>query len=349
MVKQILKKISLCFCLFGPYLERTTKGGIRQNQVQNQRIKIGFSMDSIREENRKKFRDVFEQRAEELGMDFIILSANNDYLTQIAQAKELVDSGIDVLAVIPISSKASAQIAEYAHSKGIPVIAYHRLILDSELDAYIAPDHIKTGQLQAEYLTKIVPTGNYVYVGGDPDSYNAILLREGSLNALKPYIDSGAIRLVYDELTPAWSPVVAQQHTEKALEANNNNISAVIAANDNLAEGVIAALGEQRLAGKIPVAGNNADLPALHRILEGTQNMTVYKPIKDMADAVINTAITFANKEQFTSNAAVFNGKIEVPSLLFEPVVVDKSNIESTVIQDGYHTFDEIYNTNLTS
>lgn len=348
MVKQILKKISLWICLFGPFLGEAGIGRTRQNQGQGNNIKIGVAMDSLREENRKKFKEGFEQRAQELGVELSILSANNDNLRQIAQAKELVDSGVNVLVVIPVSSKGSVPIVEYAHSKDIPVISYNRLILDADVDAYVSPNHMKLGQMAVEYLTKIVPTGNYIYIGGDPDSYNAVLHREGALDALKPYLDSGAIRLVYNKMAPAWSPVIAQEQTEEALEANNNNISAVIVANDNLAGGVIAALGEQRLAGKVPVAGSNADLAALHRILEGTQTMTIYRPIKDLVDGVMDTAIAFAKKEPFNPNTTIFNGKVDVPTLVFDSILVDKSNIENTVIQDGYHTYEEVYKTDVT-
>jgi len=163
------------------------------------------------------------------------------------------------------------------------------------------------------------------------------------MDALKPYIDSGKIKVVYNELTPEWSPSIAQQHMEKALEANDNNIAAVISANDNMAGGVISALTTHQLAGKIPVVGQDADLSALQRIVQGMQIMTVYKSPKKIADTALNVAIALAKKEKFESNASIYNGKIDVPSVLLEPIAVDESNMIDTVIKDGYQSYEKVY------
>lgn len=307
---------------------------VQLNPENTNNIRIGVSMDTLREERWQRDRDALIQRAKELGVDIQILAANSIDAVQINQAKSLVDTGANVLMVVPHNAELSAQIVEYAHEKGVPVLAYDRLIRNADLDAYISYNSEKIGQLQVEYLTKMAPTGNYVYIGGAPTDHNALLLRKGALDALKPYLDSGAIRLVYDNMTDNWSPSIAQEHMREALAANNNNIAAVVAANDNLAGGVIAALAEQQLAGKIPVAGMDADAAALRKIVEGTQGMTIYKPTPELVNNALDIAVALAKKERFNSNATVYNGKIGVPSLLLEPTVIDQSNVKEIGIRE---------------
>lgn len=346
MRNQILSRITLVYLGLVFSLAILVACTTRQNQQdqQNQnKIVIGVSMDTLREERWQRDQQAMIKRAQELGMDIRILSANGSDALQIAQAKSLVDTGVDVLIVIPHNAEIAAEIVEYAHEKGVPVIAYDRLIQNSDLDAYISYDNEKIGQFQVEYLAKMAPTGNYVYIGGASIDNNAKLLRKGVQDALQPYLQTGEIKLVYDEMTDNWSPSIAQQHMEKALEDNNNNIAAVIAANDNLAGGVIAALAEQQLAGKVPVAGMDADLAGLRRIVEGTQTMTIYKPTAQLVNTALEIASALAKNEKFDANAAVYNGKIEVPSVLIEPTVVDQSNIMDTVIKEGYQSYEKVY------
>lgn len=313
------------------------------NQYKQHNIKIGYSIANLRVEYWKKTKDLFAQRAAESGIELSILSANNNDIRQIIQAKSLVDAGIDVLIITPHNSEIAAEIVEYAHSKGVPVIAYERLILNSDVDAYVSTDHEKVGQLQAEYMMKIVPSGNYVYIGGPSSDHGAILRRKGVLDVLKPYLDSGEIKLVYNEMTTDWMSFGAQQHMIAALEQNNNQIDVVITGADDLVNGVVAVLATQQLAGKIPIAGINANLDALQRIIEGLQTMTVYRPVKQIVNTALETAIALAKKQNFNINTTVYNGKIEVPSILVQPTTVDKNNIIETVIKDGYQSYEQVY------
>ncbi|HEX8707621.1 MAG TPA: substrate-binding domain-containing protein, partial [Pyrinomonadaceae bacterium] len=201
---------------------------------------------------------------------------------------------------------------------------------------------VKIGELQAKYLLDRVAKGNYLIIGGSPTDNNAVLLHDGQLNILKPAVDRGDVKIVADQYSKEWLASEALKNTENALTQNNNNIQAVVASNDGTAGGVIQALGP--LAGNpVLVSGQDAELPACQRIVEGKQAMTVYKPIKPLAFSAVESAIKLANGEQVAAGDKINNGKIDVPSILQEPIAVDKNNMMETVIKDGYHTLEEVY------
>ncbi|MOA14458.1 D-xylose-binding periplasmic protein precursor [compost metagenome] len=197
--------------------------------------------------------------------------------------------------------------------------------------------------MQAEAILKLAPKGKYVYIGGSETDNNAHLFKKGAFNILQPLIDSGDIQVVFDQWTKDWNPANALANMENALTANDNKIDAVVAANDGTAGGVIQALASQGLAGKIPVSGQDAELAAAQRIVEGTQTMTVYKPIKDLAEKAAELAVKLAKGEDVQADKTVNNGKIDVPSVLLDPKAVDQSNIDATVIADGFHSKEDVY------
>ncbi|XXZ55273.1 D-xylose ABC transporter substrate-binding protein [Sorangium sp. So ce341] len=308
------------------------------------KITIGFSMDTLKEERWQRDRDLFKAKAEQLGAQVLVQSANSDDALQNSQAENLLTQGVDVLVVVPHNAKTTATIVESAHKQGVPVIAYDRLILDSDVDLYVSFDNVRVGELQAEALVKQAAKGNFVLIGGSPTDNNAKLFREGQMNILKPLIDKGDIKVVADQWAKDWQPVEALKITENALTKNNNNVTAVVASNDGLAGAAVQALGEQKLAGKVVVSGQDAELAACQRIAAGTQSMTVYKPIKSLAEKAAELAIKMAKKEPIGEKTqTVNNGKKDVPSVLIAPIAVDKSNLASTVIADGFHKVEDVY------
>lgn len=306
-------------------------------------IKIGFSLDTLQEERWQKDRDLFKAAAEKLGATVEVLAANSDDAKQIAQAESLISQGVDVLVVVPHNAEATAAIVEKAHEAGIKVLAYDRLIKNSDVDLYVSFDNERVGEMQAEAIVAQVPKGKYVYIGGSEADNNAHLFKKGAMNVLQPYIDKGDIQIVYDQWSKDWNPAAALSNMENALTANNNEIDAVVAANDGTAGGAIQALTSQGLAGKIPVSGQDAELAAAQRIIEGTQTMTVYKPIKSLAETAADLAIKLAKDEDVGADKTVNNGKIDVPSILLDPIAVTKDNIDDTIIADGFHSKEDVY------
>lgn len=321
--------------------EATTK----TNNVKagDDKIVIGLSLDTLQEERWQRDRDLFIAAAEALGAKVEVQAANSDDAKQISQAENLISQGVDVLVVVPHNAEATAAIVEKAHAAGIKVLAYDRLIKNSDLDLYISFDNEKVGEMQAEAIIKLAPKGKFVYIGGAETDNNAHLFKKGAFNILQPLIDSGDIQIVFDQWTKDWNPANALANMENALTANDNKIDAVVAANDGTAGGVIQALAAQGLDGKIPVSGQDAELAAAQRIVEGTQTMTVYKPIKDLAEKAADLAVKMAKGEDVGADKTVNNGKIDVPSVLLNPVAVDKTNMDATVIADGFHSKDDVY------
>jgi D-xylose transport system substrate-binding protein len=339
----MLLLVAVCLtagCVSGP--QNQSAGGCPPKQKKTGPVKIGFSMDTLKEERWQRDKELVEQRAKEVGADLSVLVANGDDAVQTKQADNLLTQGVDVLIIAPHNGVVAASMVEAAHKQCVPVISYDRLIRNSDVDLYVSHQVVKIGEMQAKYLLDRVPKGNYLIIGGSPTDNNAILLHDGQMNVLKPAVDRGDIKIVADQYSKEWQASEALKNTENALTQTNNNIQAVVASNDGTAGGVIQALGQ--LAGNpVLVSGQDADLPACRRIVEGKQAMTIYKPIRPLAFSAVDAAIKFANGEKVESKDKVNNGKLDVPSILQEPIAVDKNNMMDTVIKDGYHKQEEVY------
>ena len=272
-----------------------------------------------------------------------MLVANSDDSVQVNQCNALLTKGVDVLIVAPHNGEIAASIVQSAHAKGVPVISYDRLIKNSEPDLYVSHQVIKMGEMQGEYALKHVPKGNYVLVGGAPTDNNAKLLRDGQMNILKPAVDRGDVKIISDQFAREWKAEEAQRLTEDALTRTKNDIQAIVASNDGTAGGAISALDVAGLTGKVLVTGQDAQLDAVQRIAKGTQTMTIYKPIKPLADSAVDSAVKLARGEALNAPDRINNGKIDVPSILQEPQAVDKENLDATIIKDGYHKCEDVY------
>jgi len=307
-------------------------------------IVIGLSLDTVREERWQRDRDQFVSHAESLGAKVLVQVANNDDARQNAQAENLLTQGVDVLVVAPHNSESAATIVAAAHRAGVPVIAYDRLINQCDLDLYISFDNFRVGEMQAEYALAKRPKGNYVLIAGAPTDNNAHLYHEGQMKVLKPAIDRGDVKIVGDQWANDWQPVEALKIMENALTRNGNRVDAVVVSNDGLAGGAIQALAEQKLDGKVVVTGQDAELAACQRVVAGSQSMTVYKPIRSLADRGAEVAILLARKQPVPdATRTLNNGKKDVPAILIAPVAVDRDNLAGTVIADGFHPLADVY------
>jgi D-xylose transport system substrate-binding protein len=307
------------------------------------KVRIGFLLDTLKEERWQRDRDLFVARANELGAEVLEQVANSDDALQIQQAENVLTQGVDVLVVVPHNGQTAAAIVDAAKRQNVPVISYDRLIRDSDVDLYMSFDNVKVGEMQARYLLERRPKGNYILIGGAPTDNNALLYHEGQMRVLKPAVDRGDVKIVFDQYSREWLAAEAQKNTENTLTQNNNDVVAVVASNDGLAGGVVSALQEQGLAGKVAVSGQDAELAAVQRIVDGTQSMTVYKPIKPLATRAAEVAVGLAKGERPQTTASVNNGRKDVPSVLLEPIVVDKDNVLDTVVKDGYHRLEDVY------
>lgn len=305
-------------------------------------IKIGLLIDSVVVERWQKDRDIFCAKAKELGAEVIVQKCNEDNATQELQVRTLANEGIDVLVVIAYDKDGLTDVIKAARKKGVAVIAYDRLIRNADVDLYISFDNELVGELMGNELVKKVPEGKYVIVNGSPLDNNSYLFNEGYKNALADAVDSKKVQIISETWAEAWRPEDAYNTVNELLE-RSKEFDAVIAANDGLAGGVIRALAEHRKAGNISVVGHDADLSACQRIAEGTQLLTIYKPIKELAQSAAVAAVKLAQGRSVVSFDKINDGTYDVPYIKFQPVLVTKENMVQTVIKDGFHSYEDIY------
>ncbi len=322
---------------------RETTAGESTAQEHKGPVRIGFSMDTLKEERWQRDKQLVEQRAREVGAVLDVQVANGDDAVQTKQADNMLAKGVDVLIVAPHNGEIAASIVEAAHRHGVPVIAYDRLIRNADVDLYISHQVERMGEMQAQYALSHVPKGNYVLIGGSPTDYNALLLRQGQMKVLDPAIKRGDIKIISDQFAREWKAEEALRITEDALTKTGNKIDAIVASNDGTAGGAISALEAAGLAGKVLVTGQDAQKDAVQRIVKGTQTMTVYKQIQPLAFGAVDAAVKLARHEPVPTTEKINNGMKDIPAILLEPIVVDKSNVDSTIIKDGYQTHQDIY------
>ena len=306
-------------------------------------VTIGLSVADLTLERWQHDRDIFVEKAKELGADVLVQSADGEDEKQLSQIQNMLSQGVDVLVIIANNSDALSPVVTQANEENIPVIAYDRLINNAEIDAYVSFDNERVGEMQAEYIVDQVPTGKYFLLGGAPTDNNAQMFRDGQMNVLDPLIENGDIEVVGDQWVEGWSAEKAMSIVENALTANDNDIDAIVATNDSTAGGAVQALTAQDLAGDVAISGQDADLAAVQRIAEGTQSMTVYKPIQDIATKNAEVAVQLAKGEEIKAEDTVNNGVTDVPFIKLDPIKVSQDNLVDTVIADGFHSFEDVY------
>lgn len=278
----------------------------------------------------------FKDKAAELNCEAFVTDAKSDEATQRKQARELLDQGVKVLIIMAVNAYTAAEIVRDAHSRGAKVIGYDRIIFNSELDFYISHNNFDVGKYMAEYAFKIKPKGKYILLGGDKSDRNAIFVKTGQYHVLKPAIQSGNIQLLLDVYIEDWSRDNALNIMREYLRLSANNVPDVILGSyDGLAYAARDALDEAGITDEIIITGQDAEPQAIKNILQGKQTITIYKPLKPLAENAVITAVKLARGEMPDTTTRIYNNRIWVPTLLFEPIVVDKNNIRETVIKDG--------------
>lgn len=310
--------------------------------VQNTPLKIGYLMDSLKVERWQTDLDIFQRRAKELGAEVLVETAEGDDDLQLQQSQKLMDAGAKVLVLVAHDADKAARIVNAAKARHIPVLCYERLVRNSNVDFFVGTNSELIGELQASWLARLAPKGNYVLIGGSPADNNARVLRQGQLRALKPFIDRGDIKIVGDSWAKDWDPAEAYAIMAKAIDSMNGDIAAVVASNDGTAGGAIQALEEHKLAGKVLVSGQDADLAAIIRILEGIQTMTVYKPLRLQARLAAEAAVSLAAGTPVKNAVSIADGGRTIQAIFVTPVVVTKDNVMQTVIKDGFQNLETI-------
>jgi D-xylose transport system substrate-binding protein len=310
----------------------------------SKRLKIGFAMDTLKEERWVRDRDAFEAHCKKMDVDCVITVADNRAEKQANDVDNLLTQGVDALVIAPSNATQAASMVEKAKAKGVPVISYDRLINSDKIDLYISHQVPVIGRKIAEYALQKVPEGNYVMVYGASTDNNALIMRREQEAVLKPAVDGAKIKIVAENHMADWKPEEALKMAENALTQNGDNVQAFVVSNDGMAGGVVQALANKGLAGKVLVTGQDAAIDGLQRIAEGKQTMTIYNPIIPLASQAVEAAIKLAKKEPVTTTPFMNDAlKKEVPAILLEVSVVDKDNLMATVIKDGYAKYEDVY------
>jgi D-xylose transport system substrate-binding protein len=309
---------------------------------------IGLSLDTLKEERWQRDRDTFIRRAGELGADVRVQSANSDDVRQVNDVRALITGHVDVIVIAPHNGEAMSEAVKECSAAGIPCIAYDRLIKNCDLDLYMTFDNLRVGELQGQFLVDALARlgggkKRILRVYGAKTDNNALLFKQGQDKALGPALQSGAIEVVHEDWADDWRPENGKKIVNAGINKAGHEFAAVLASNDGTAGGAIQALLEEGLAGKVIVTGQDADLAACQRIVGGTQSMTIYKPLKQLAEQAAETAVKMARGKPVVATASLDNGKVKVPTVQVEVVAVTKENIDATVIADGFHPREAIY------
>jgi D-xylose transport system substrate-binding protein len=295
-------------------------------------------------------RPNFERRFNQLcpDCDLIYSNADQDAAKQQQQAEAAITKGAEVLVLDPVDAASAGSIVARAKQSDIPVISYDRLITDADIDYYVSFDNEQVGRLQGESLVEKLEAddngdGTIVMINGAPTDNNAKLFKQGAHSV----IDESNLKVGKEYDTPDWSPDKAQQEMEQATTAlGKGGFVGVYAANDGTAGGAIAAMKSAGIDPKTrPTTGQDAELAAIQRILAGEQYMTVYKAIKEEAEAAAELAVALVRGEDPPSGLVqdeTDNGQKQVPSILLTPVAVTEDNIQETIVKDKFWTPQQI-------
>ena len=321
--------------------------------------------DRWEKDDRRFFGEAFEAAGLAEGEDFTIVNAEGDAATQQSQAEQAIADGASVIVLTSLDPGSGGAIIDTAKEAGVDVVEYDRFNTGgSGGAAYVSFDNVQVGATMAEFLEPAidalaVPTPRVVMLNGGEEDNNSFLFRAGYAETVEARVDAGDWELVADQHVPAWDNAEAQTIMEQILVANDNDVDAVFAANDGLANSAINAL-EQAGVGPVPVSGQDATVAGMQNILLGKQTMSVYKPIEAEAFVAAAVALALRAGDDITAIDPGFEfstfgieagtgqptdsaeGEGIVPYFGLVPVGVTADNIAETVIADGFLTVADI-------
>lgn len=324
--------------------------------------KIGVAMPTKDLQRWNQDGENMKKELEEAGYEVDLQYANNDIATQVSQIENMITGGCKLLVIASIDGGSLSTVLQEAKNEEIPVIAYDRLIMDTDAVSYYATfDNHKVGQIQGQYIVDTLKLDkekgpfNLELFTGSSDDNNCRFFFGGAMEVLQKYIDEGKLVVqskqtkLEEVATPNWSTEEAQKRMDNILTANytgNKKVDVVLSSNDSVANGVTNAL---KAAGytkdNFPVlTGQDCDITSVKNILKGTQSMSVFKDTRKLATQVVKMVgqIMSGEKVDVNDEKSYDNGKGVVPTYLCEPVFADKENYKELLIDSGYYTEDKL-------
>lgn len=312
-----------------------------------EKMQIGMSFDSFVIERWQRDRDVFVSTAKELGAEVNVQNANGDSEEQIAQIEYLIDKKMDVIVIICIDSDSLAPTVQKAKNAGIKVIAYDRLIKNADVDLYISFDNEMVGTMMGEGIAGHGDGGEadageavetVLMLGGPLADNNVSMVEKGFREVMR----REGIEIIDSMHSDGWKAELAAAYVYDHVDLVNR-ADAIMCGNDDIATAVVRALAERRLAGKTRVVGQDADLAACQRIVQGTQIMTVYKPVEKLAQKAAECAVALGRGEETGAENVIDDGSYEVPYMALLPISVYKDNMDEVIINSGFHLKEDVY------
>ena len=308
-------------------------------------LTVGVSWNNFNEERWAKFDEPAIQDAlQTCGAKYISTDAGSSAEQQLTDVENLISQGANAIIILAQDGEAILPAVQSALDQGIPVVAYDRLI-ENPGSLYVTFDNVEIGRLQAQSILEQVPKGNYVFIKGNSTDANADFLRSGQEEVLKDAIASGDVKNVGESYTDNWDPAIAQTNMEQFLTDNNNDVDAVLAENDGMAGGVVAALEAQGLAGSVAVSGQDGDVAGLNRVALGTQTVDVWKDARELGKAAGESACAMAQGTalQDVANTEAFDspGGNQMTSIFLTPQAITQDNL-NVVLDAGWITQEEL-------
>ncbi len=301
---------------------------------------IGFSVDSLAIERWQREVDVFIGEARSLGADVIVQNAGSDAELQCRQIDYLASKGVASIVILPKEADALSEAVQRVKNRGIPVIAYDRLILNAPLDLFLTVDSETVGYLMGIGMLERTESRRWYRILGPVDDNNTSLLLSGFDRAVRGSLLS--IEGTY--FTRDWKYDISQKYMESIL-ASGKIPEVVVCGNDAIANSVLNAYRNYAPSRKVRLCGQDADVSACQNIIDGVQDFTIYKPTIHLAEEAARFAVLLSDEEKragfrnrMAGGKTVFNGHSDVPSILLEPVLVDAENLEEVVIKSGFHS-----------
>lgn len=318
--------------------EETASAGKEEHKIQ-----IGLTVDSFVIERWIRDRDVFVATARELGADVNVQDAGADAEEQISQIEYFISKQVDVIVVIARDCGVLSDVVQKAQNAGIPVISYDRMINNANTDFYISFDNRKVGEIMAQALIDAIPQGGDIFmIQGSSSDNNVKMLKEGFDDTL----EDTNLNVVYEANCDGWTAELAVGYVEEALE-KYPHVKGIMCGNDDIASQVVQVLAENQLAGNVVVIGQDGDLAACQRIVEGTQYMTAFKSIENLAREAAKYAVEIGSGREASElegvTEKVNDGTYDIPSKVLDPIAVTRENIDEVIIDGGFHRRDEVY------
>ncbi|MBP9952139.1 MAG: substrate-binding domain-containing protein [Cypionkella sp.] len=298
---------------------------------------VGVSWSNFQEERWKTDEAAIKAALEANGDTYISADAQASAAKQLTDVEALIAQGANALIILAMDKDAIGPAVDKAAAEGIPVVGYDRLIEDNRA-FYLTFDNKGVGKIIAETVKAAKPEGNYAIIKGDPGDPNAAFLLEGMMEVIGGDVTAGKIKIVGEAFSDGWKPENAQKNMEQILTANNNAVDAVLAENDGMAGGAIAALSAQGL--NVPIGGQDGDLAALNRVARGTQTVSVWKDSRELGKAAADIASALAGGAALDAipNAVKWSGGdkgVEMNAIFLAPTPITKDNL-NVVIDAGH-------------